>query len=149
MTPWSITHISPSLHAAHNPACASKGNWGFYQGTWITSVSINKEQPWVGVKSVPADRGRVHSRHWHCSSITLVWSSWANARKSQSWQQPDCTPEHASLQGQSQKHFCVPQQGWKVKALHLVKHREQQVQKWHGWVGNPFWNSLWNSFSKV
>lgn len=74
-------------------------------------------------------------------------SSWANARKSQSWQQPDHTPEHVSLQGQSQQHFCIPWQGWKVKALNLVKHREQQVQKWHKWVGNLIWNSLWNYFS--
>lgn len=74
-------------------------------------------------------------------------SSWANARKSQSWQQPDHTPEHVSLQGQSQQHFCIPWQGWKVKALNLVKHREQQVQKWHKRVGNLIWNSLWNYFS--
>lgn len=122
MTLWRITHVSPSPHA-HRVSCMCKqSDWGIYQGAWITiSVSINQEQLWVGEKAPicscwqkeGSQQTLTLQQHHPCVSHV---SSWANARKSQSWQQPDHTPEHVSLQGQSQQHFCIPWQGWKVKA---------------------------------
>lgn len=155
MTSRRITR-TPLPHLMHTqcPACASKGDGGFYQGAWNTSLSINQEQRWVRVKAhictcqqkegsqqKPGSALTLQQHHPCVSHPRLVpVSRRADHNLAAIQSVPACrtTAGNTSVSHSS---------GWKVKALNLVKRREPQGQKSHKQVGNLVWNSLGSSYS--